>query len=161
MSGPHPSWSDPELADHLEGLLDPAVADALAAELERDAALRARSEDLASVLPEPLRLPSLDPPGELEPRVTERLVELPRDAELADALEGIGDEALLARDPERAAALELAGSLPPLSPPPGLFGRALAQLEAEGLVRPGEACPQASDEELADLLEGNLEPAEA
>ena len=121
------SWSDAELADAHEGLLDPAVADALAADLATDPQLAARSLQLAEVFPVPLRLPQLEPPAGLEPRVNERLSQLPRDAELADALEGIGDEALLERDPERAAALALPESLPELSPPAGLFGRALAR----------------------------------
>lgn len=161
------TWSDRELADALEGLLDPDVAEALEAEIACDPELAARHAALAEVLRSPVRLPELSVPEGLLPETTQRLLELPRDEELAEALEGEGPQEVLQRDFARARALrsvlasEGEEELPPLAPPPGLLGSVLAHLEAEGLLPPEAAASDHSDEDLAALLEGVLAPAEA
>ena len=169
-------WSDRELADDLEGLLDPDVAEALAAEVALDEALAARRAALAALLREPVALPRLALPLGLQGQVDARLASLPRDAALAEALEGEGPAELLERDPARAQALRgvlgeapPAGepeSLPALTPPPGLLGRVLARLESEALVAAAPPAASASgatldDATLAALLEGVLAPAAA
>jgi len=161
------TWSDRELADALEGLLDLDVAEALEAEVACDGELAARQAALAAILREPVQLPALPVPAGLLTATNSRLVELPRDADLAAALEGEGPETVLARDPARARALRgvLAEGgqeeLPVLVPPPGLLGRVLSHLEAEGLLAPSGVAGVHSDEELAALLEGVLSPGEA
>lgn len=163
------SWSDRELADALEGLLEADVAEALAAEVACDPELAARQAALTEILREPVLLPRLDVPEGLAGATRERLWELPRDADLAAALEGEGDAAILARDPARVRALRATlvesrvggeEDLPTLSPAPGLQGRILARLEAEGLLAPAPALEAHSDEALADLLEDVLSPGE-
>lgn len=163
------TWSDRELADGLEGLLDPDVAEALEAEVACDSELAARQAALRAILAPPVTLPPLTVPAGLEETTAQRLRELPSDAALAEALEGLGQEELLARAPSRARALRRtlaeaqAGGeevLPELAPPPGFLGSVLAHLEAEGLLPPAEAAPRA-DEDLAALLEGVLAPGEA
>ncbi len=161
------TWSDRELADALEGLLDLDVAEALEAEVACDAELAARQAALAAILREPVLLPELNVPAGLFAATSERLIDLPRDADLAAALEGQGPEEVLARDPARARALRgvLAEGgeevLPLLAPPPGLTARVLAHLEAEGLLAPSADPGSHSDEDLAALLEGVLSPGEA
>jgi hypothetical protein len=161
------TWSDRELADGLEGLLDPDVAEALQAEVACDADLAARHSALAEILRPPVQLPLLPVPGGLLATTTERLAALPLDAELAAALEGEVDEATLARDPARARALRAVlaeggeEDLPQLATPPGLLGRVLAHLEGEGLLSPADSSGAHTDQDLAALLEGVLPPAEA
>ncbi|MGE0708553.1 MAG: hypothetical protein AB7N76_23005 [Planctomycetota bacterium] len=166
------SWSDQELALLLEGLLDPAVAAALADDLLDDPALARRHAALRELLAPPVTLPPLAPPAGLAARVDARLAALPGDAALADALEELPDADGEAPARDRARAAALADAIPApvalreLPAPPGLLGRTLARLTAEGLiaaasVAAGLGAAGSGDARLAAHLEGLLPEDEA
>jgi len=149
----HPG--DERLAAHLEGLLEPAEAEALERELADDAAARARLEALRAVLAAPVELPSVPLPPGLAAAAAGRLadeglapateddplaapvalpaVEVPEllGEAVLDRLEAEGLVAPRAGDP-----LAEPVALPPVAAPEGLDGAVLDRLEAEDLVAP-------------------------